>query len=41
MRLGLVQAHLAKGGKMPLKGEKLLKKGGKIGKNVYKKKEKG
>lgn len=29
MRLGLVQAHLAKGGKTALKGGKLYKKGGK------------
>ena len=32
MRLGLVQAHLAKGGKTPLKGGKFYLKGGKKGK---------
>ncbi len=40
MRLGLVQAHLAKGEKMPFKGGKKLKKGGKIDKMFMRKKKK-
>lgn len=35
MRLGLVQAHLAKGGKTTLKGGKFYEKGGKKGKNFF------
>lgn len=38
MRLGLVQAHLAKGGKTTLKGGKTYKKGGKKRQNVFEKK---
>ncbi len=40
MRLGLVQAHLAKGGKTTLKGGKFYKKGGKKGKMFRKKRKK-
>ena len=35
MRLGLVQAHLAKGGKTTLKGGNFYEKGGKKGKNFF------
>ena len=35
MRLGLVQAHLAKGGKTILKGGKFYEKGGKKGKRFH------
>ena len=40
MRLGLVQAHLAKGEKTPLKGEKIYLKGEKLGKMFRKRKKK-
>lgn len=40
MRLGLVQAHLAKGGKTPLKGGKFYLKGGKKGKMFRKRRKK-
>ena len=40
MRLGLVQAHLAKGGKTTLKGGKFYKKGGKKGKMFRKNRKK-
>lgn len=39
-RLGLVQARLAKGGKMTLKGGKFYKKGGKKGKKYVFEEEK-
>ena len=40
MCLGLVQAHLAKGGKTPLKGGKIYLKGGKKGKMFIKRRKK-